>query len=349
MDQGNVIQMNKLRLFIFLSAVMIAGNSAAERTFKWVDSEGQVHYGNRVPPEYARAERSVINEQGRIVQVYEAAKTPEERAAAKAAAEEEARKKALDEKRAIHDRSLLATYATEQDMQLARDGKIASIDALLQLTNSRIESMKLRLLELTEEAATYERSGKPLPHSLEGLIRNLRTQIARNEEFIKVKELELSEINAQFDADIYRFIELTAEHDNTQSSVERTANLEAARNNPDIELTRHDRTLLSTYSGEEDLAIAHDQKLNALNELIALTRKRIGSMQAHLSELSDNADEFESRGQKIPEVLMGQMKNVKQGIALSEELLAMKLQEKADLEAQYTADVKRYRQLTASN
>jgi len=341
--------MNKLRLFIFLPAIMIAGNTLAERTFRWVDSEGQVHYGNRVPPEYAKAERRVINEQGRTIQVYEAAKTPEERAAAREAAEKEAKRKALDEKQAIHDRSLLATYATEQDMQLARDGKVASVDALLQLTNSRIESMKLRLLDLTEEAATYERSGKPLPHSLEGQIQNLRTQIVRNKEFVKEKELELSDIQNQFDTDINRFIELTAERENTESSSQRIANIEAAKNNPDIELTRHDRTLLTTYTGEDDLLVARDQKLDAINELIKLTTERIESMQVHFSELSDNADEYESRGQKMPEVLLGQMKNVMQGIAQSEELLALKLQEKAKLEAQYSADIKRYRQLTASN
>ena len=205
------------------------------------------------------------------------------------------------------------------------------------------------MLDLTEEAATYERSGKPLPHSLEGQIQNLRTQIARNDEFVKEKELELSDIQNQFDADINRFIELTAERENTESSSQRIANLEAAKSNPDIELTRHDRTLLTTYTGEDDLHVAHDQKLDAINELIKLTTERIESMQVHFSELSDNADEYESRGQKMPEVLLGQMKNVMQGIAQSEELLALKLQEKAKLEEQYSADIKRYRQLTASN
>ena len=159
--------MKNFRYFIFLPALLIASTAVAERTFKWTDSEGQVHYGNRVPPEYAKAERRVINEQGRTVKVYEAAKTPEEKATAKKAADLASRKKVLDEKQAIHDHSLLATYASEQDMQLARDGKVASVEALLQLTNSRIESMKQRLLGLTEEAATYERSGKQLPHTLE--------------------------------------------------------------------------------------------------------------------------------------------------------------------------------------
>jgi hypothetical protein len=341
--------MKNFRYFIFLPALLIASTAVAERTFKWTDSEGQIHYGNRVPPEYAKAERKVINEQGRTVKVYEAAKTPEEKAAAKKAADLASRKKALDEKQAIHDHSLLATYASEQDMQLARDGKVASVEALLQLTNSRIESMKLRLLGLTEEAATYERSGKQLPHTLERQIKNLRAQITTNDAFVKEKTQELEDINRQFDADINRYIELTAEQEHTKTSEQRIAKLEAAKRNPDIELSRHDRTLLTTYTGEEDLMLARDQKLEKTNELIALTNERIGSMQTHFAELSDNADEYESRGQKLPEVLLGQMKNVMESIAQSEELLALKLQEKANIEQQYSADIKRYRQLTASN
>ena len=341
--------MKNFRIFILLPALLVATTAVAERTFKWVDSEGQIHYGNRVPPEYANTERKEINEQGRTVKVYEAALTPEERAAAEKAAELEARKKALDEKQAIHDRSLLATYASEQDMQLAREGKVASIEALLQLTNSRIESMKQRLHGLTEEAATYERSGKQLPHTVEAQISNLRSQISKNEAFVKEKEQELGDINSQFDADIERFIELTAEREDPQTSTERLARLVAARNNPDIEITLHDRTLLTSYNGEEDLVLARDRKLESLNELITLTSERIQSMQAHFSELSDNAAEFESRGQKLPEVLLAQMKNVLEGIAQSEELLALKLQEKTDIEQQYSEDIKRYRQLTASN
>ena len=95
--------------------------------------------------------------------------------------------------------------------------------------------------------------------------------------------------------------------------------------------------------------LAREQKLESINELIALTSERIQSMQIHFAELSDNADEYESRGQKLPEVLLGQMKNVLESIAQSEELLALKMKEKTDIEQQYSADIKRYRQLTASN
>jgi hypothetical protein len=95
--------------------------------------------------------------------------------------------------------------------------------------------------------------------------------------------------------------------------------------------------------------VARDQKLRSINELISLTNERIQSMQDHFAELSDSADEYESRGQKLPEVLLGQMKNVLESIAQSEELLALKLQEKTIIEQQYSEDIERYRQLTASN
>ena len=95
--------------------------------------------------------------------------------------------------------------------------------------------------------------------------------------------------------------------------------------------------------------LARDQQLDTINELIALTKLRLEPMQTHFAELSDNADEYESRGQKPPEVLLRQMKNVMQDIAQNEELLALKLKEKTEIEQQYSEDIKRYRLLTASN
>jgi DNA repair exonuclease SbcCD ATPase subunit len=341
--------MKNFRYFILLLALLMTTTAVAERVFKWVDSEGQVHYGNRVPPEYANKERKEINEQGRTVKIYEAAMTPDEKEAAQEAAEREARQKALDEKRAIHDRSLLATYTSEQDMLLARDGRVASIEALLQLTNSRIESMKQRLHSLTEEAASYERSGKPLPHTVETQINNLRSQITRNEGFIQEKEQELEEIGNQFADDISRFIELTADKEDRETPAQRIANRKETKNKLNVDLTPHDRALLTSYKGEEDIVLARDQKLATINELITLTSERIQSLQDHLADLSDQAVEYESRDQKRPEVLLGQMKNVQESIAQNEELLALKRQEKTSIEQQYMEDILRYRQLTASN
>ena len=339
--------MNKLHFLLLLPALLCTSTAFAERTFKWIDSDGHVHYGNRVPPEYARQERKVMNKRGRTIQVYEAAKTPEQWENEQQLKEEAARNKILADKQAVHDRSLLATYSSEQDMLLAKNGKVAAVDALLQLTNSRIVSMQERLHVLTEEAATYERSGKALPASLQSQLKNLRKQLTVNEAFVKEKELERLAISKQFDADIARYIELTADIPDSKPSRERHAQIETAKNRQHLDLSRHDQLLLTTYKGEADLILTRDQKLSSLDELITLTQSRLQSLQLEMDELSDNADEYESRNKKVPEVLQGRMKNVLENIRQAEELMVLKQQEKQQLEQQYDEDIKRYRMLTA--
>ena len=200
-----------LPCLILLPALLSGTEALAERIYKWVDENGEIQYGDRVPPRYSTVERSVINDQGRTLKVYEAAKTPEEKAAAQALAQQQAEEKKLAAQQATRDHSLLSTYSSEEDMLLARDNKVASVETLIQLTNSRIDSMQKRLDELTDDAAEFERSGKKLPEGLVSQMKNTREQIQHNEDFVKTKQQEKEEIAHKFDEDIKRYRELTSE------------------------------------------------------------------------------------------------------------------------------------------
>ena len=199
-----------LPCLVLLPALLSGGQAFAERIYKWVDENGEIQYGDRVPPKYSSQERSVIDDQGRTVKVYEAAKTPEQKAAAEALAKKQAEQKKLAEQQAVRDHSLLATYSSEEDMLQAHDSKIASVDTLIQLTNSRIESMQKRLGELTNDAAEFERSGKKLPEGLVNQMKNIKEQIQKNESFVDHKEKEKQQIAQKFDEDLKRYRELTS-------------------------------------------------------------------------------------------------------------------------------------------
>ena len=197
---------NILSLLCLLGIVHCS--AALAGMYKWVDENGEVHYSDRVPPEESRQGRKEINEQGRTVKVYERAKTPEELAEARRqrAIQEENERKAAEQ--AKKDQVLLATYTNEEDMINTRDGKLASIEGLIQLTERRIESMQKRLVELTDDAASYERSGKQVPQVLTRQMENIRKQTAENKAFIITKQEEQRTINEQFNRDIARFQEL---------------------------------------------------------------------------------------------------------------------------------------------
>jgi len=195
---------------ILLPSLLSGGEALAERIYKWVDENGEIQYGDRVPPQYATTERSMMNDQGQTVKVYEAPKSPEEKAAAQALVKQQVEERKLAEQQAVHDHSLLSTYSSEEDMLMTRDSKVASVETLIQLTNSRIDSMQKRLSELTNEAAEFERSGKKLPEGLVNQMKNLKEQIEHNEDFLKTKQKEKELIASRFDEDIKRYRELTS-------------------------------------------------------------------------------------------------------------------------------------------
>ena len=188
-----------------LACGLLYGPVAGAFMYKWVDDEGKVHYGDSVPPEFSDKERKKINEQGRTVKVFEAAKTPEEIAENEAPRGPQAGAVKEAEAQARKDNVLLATYSSEEDILKTRDSRLASLEGLIQLTYRRIRSMNHRIKQLTEDAADFERSGKPVPEMLSRQIENIRTQTIENESFIQTKKAEQDEISMEFKKDIERF------------------------------------------------------------------------------------------------------------------------------------------------
>jgi len=339
----------KTSCLLLLPALLLCGNALGDRLYKWVDAEGQVHYSNRLPPEAAKRERKVINEQGRTIKVYRAPLTAEEKAEQKRIEELDKKKRDLAEKRAIHDRSLLATYSNTDDMQTAMEGKLASVESVIKLTNSRTNSLQNRLLELTEDAASYERSGKQLPDRLQRQISNMRVQITQNKEFAADKKREMDDIRLQFEADIRRFTELTTGGPDSAATAKQLSALEAAEANPNIELTVNDRALLATYASLDDLLFARDEEISNINTAINDTASHLDIMQLRLAELSDNVDEYQARSEPPPDSLVERMKELIREIAETQKALEQKRSEKQLLDDRFANDITRFRSLTASN
>src|SRR5688572_14594271 len=129
--------MNAWPAKLLLSAVVIAllaGAAAAQsekqkKLYRWVDKNGQVHYGDSVPAEYAEQDREVLNRQGVPVGREEGTITPEE-AAAKAVADKAARD---EQKRKLRDRVLLQTYQSVQERENIRKNFEADIQRYQEL------------------------------------------------------------------------------------------------------------------------------------------------------------------------------------------------------------------------
>jgi len=180
------------------------------KMYRWVDEQGMVHYGDRIPPEYSRQGSTELSEQGIPVKVNPPAKTAAQLAeeARQAKIREEERRRAEDA--AAHDRMLLSTFNTEDDLITVRDGKIASLESAIKIAKGRIESLKGTLQDLKHRAADMERKGEPVSEKLENDIQSTRDQIGNNLSYIQSKQREQEALRNQFEADLVRFRELKA-------------------------------------------------------------------------------------------------------------------------------------------
>jgi len=191
---------------ISLATILLAANTVnAERTFKWVDAQGNTHYGDRVPMQAAAQQRQEINDQGRTLKAYDEPATAAEIAEQKRQTRLRHEEQLQAEAQAKQDRELLATYANEDDILIARDNKIDAIKEFIHMTEIRIDSLQKRLADLTGEAADYERRGKPVPEFVQHQTASIRDQVEQNQAIVTRKQAEMKKLNATYAADMLRY------------------------------------------------------------------------------------------------------------------------------------------------
>lgn len=204
--------MTQTRHFLTVIATMLVISSPlhAGKIKCWTNSDGIRECGNVLPPEYAQQGHEEVNKQGMVTKRHERAKTKEELAEEKRLAE----KKAEEERRLVEqyekDKVLLQTFSSEDEIIMARDGKITAIQTELRLTRASLKNTKERYRTYHKQAANLERAGKPLTEKLLKDLKAAEKQIAEYETFIEGKQVEQERLTASFEKDMARYKKLKA-------------------------------------------------------------------------------------------------------------------------------------------
>lgn len=200
--------LSKLSTTVIVAAALAwlaAGPATAGAIKKWVDENGVTHYGTSVPPQYLDQGYSVLDKRGIERERRERAQTPEEIRKAEALAALREEQERLREEQEERDRILLNLYRNEDDLVMARDGKLSQVDGQLRLKHNEIRRLKERLSEYQARAAEAERKGRQLPQrQLEGLDATQRA-IERAYATVLAKEDERGAIIEKYDYDLRRF------------------------------------------------------------------------------------------------------------------------------------------------
>jgi hypothetical protein len=180
----------------------------AQTSYRCVGKDGKKYYGSVVPPACLGQPVEQLNKQGMVVKRFDAAASAAERE--KKAAEEVERKKreAISKEEGRRNRALLATYTNENDIDQARGRALKENQNAVKDIETRIGALRKRQDELKKELEFYQGKNKP-PAKLEQDVKNAEFDVKTQQDLLAAKKKEVELINARYDEDKKRYIELT--------------------------------------------------------------------------------------------------------------------------------------------
>lgn len=194
---------------VALLPALCLADTNQQRSYRWVDENGLVHYGDKIPADAAELEKQVVNEVGVTVDVVRGKKTDEEIA-------EERRQLELEQERELKrraDAALLATYLSVEEIIMHRDRRVELFQAQARVTELYLRNLKRRLESLQALAANYrpystDPDAEMIDPGLSADINETKATIARHEQNLLRFRKNEEEMQLRFAGDISRFKEL---------------------------------------------------------------------------------------------------------------------------------------------
>lgn len=198
-------------LSLLLVLACAAGSAWAQNgdkgvAYRWVDEHGVVHYGDSIPPKYARNSREILNSEGVAIGHVDAEKTARQLAA-------EARTRERQSVQKQHDYFLLGTYTSVKDIESLRDERLSQIEAQQSAARQYVQSLQSRLDALQGHARQFKPySSRPnaprMPDDLAQELVHTLSEVRLQNQAIDARSQQEDQVRAQFQSDIERFKQL---------------------------------------------------------------------------------------------------------------------------------------------
>jgi hypothetical protein len=163
-----------------------------------------------MPPDQKKNKHQQLNSQGLVLTTRDAAKSPEEIAIeteSKRKLEEQQREEArIKSIQVKHDRVLLLTFGSEEELELVRDNRMQVMDSVILLIESSIETTQGKLDKLTNRAQeAYISKGKETPGGLAQKIEHFERKIGSRDAQLQLKLLEKEKVRQKYEVDLERY------------------------------------------------------------------------------------------------------------------------------------------------
>jgi len=195
-----------LLLYVFAFPALHAAEPAS-RIYKCTDAKGKVYFTQTPPPECLGRPTDVMNRRGTVIQRDEGILTPQQQAQREAEQKKKLEMEAAAKEERRRAAALLNTYSSEKDIEDARARALKENEETIAQTNKKIAEVLKRKKTLESEKEFYTKT-KP-PAKLQQDIQNNDMELKNQQELLEARKKQVANINAKYDDDKKRYIELT--------------------------------------------------------------------------------------------------------------------------------------------
>jgi hypothetical protein len=194
-----------------LAALLLAGPAHA-KLFKCTDADGKTYYTDKLTPDCVQSGAREMK-RGIVVKEYEAGEIPTDKKNKDpkkpvAASKAEPTREEIESQR--RDRALLASYANEKEIDLARDRNLQQTELALSSLRAQEKRARDKLDGLNTRAQGFTSGGKAVPAWLQEEIAGAEQELKGAQGDVAEKLAEQKAIRARFESDKARYRELSS-------------------------------------------------------------------------------------------------------------------------------------------
>ena len=198
-------------LFSLSAIILVCSFSAQAKMYKWVDENGQMHFGDKIPAKYMVKAHEELNQSGVVTSRKAAARTAEEKIEDRRLERERQKAEKIEKKKKQRDRVLLDTYTTERDLIVARDSRLEAVGSQIQLAETIIRDSNKNIEKLEKQITQIKASNREVPESVYHQIDSEKQQVTVQSKVMDSHIKRQEAISTQFNGYIERFKVLKTE------------------------------------------------------------------------------------------------------------------------------------------
>lgn len=189
-----------------LGLAAASSSALAARTFCCTDDQGVRACGDVLPESCRNKAYSEFNERGQKVRTQEAPLTEAQQAVRDAEQKKKREEDKVAQEQKRRDIALMSTYATDKDLDAARDRQIAEVERSSKQIQEKIAAAEKNKAKLARDLEFYK--NKPVPADLKDSIKRNEADIQNLNNTLADKKKEVDTIKTRFEADRQRLLEL---------------------------------------------------------------------------------------------------------------------------------------------